>query len=420
MFTLLLLSFAPLLPQNSIFSPGDIVIADPSDSYTSPKICILHPDGSTNQYTLPSPITYPDAILVDNDGSLLVSNYQSQWGPNNGIWSIDFTNNSAYQLNIQPLEDNFKFCRDTEGNLIVADGFAGLAKINPSGQVSWFSPPSYSYDPSVGIALDYDGGFIVSEPPNYLGGSSQPGFIHKVDRLGNRSIIATDINILPKPQGLSIDDDGSILVSDGFGNVGGGLDRMGVVRVFRDGTMNQIAWGGLLEHPVDVIPLRYGFMAVADSWDSSIIMVPPGGAAPWRLLWDLDDGLANSNPIGYPRDLCKIPFLWVNCDSSVGVGNPTQIKIRALKSWAHQSVLVAASLVQSPTPLSTLWPGDVRTSHVDLNSAQWRRGRLGPNGETNVILTVPYNPHLIGKRLHIQVFLPREREMSNYVSLLIR
>ncbi|MDP6850462.1 MAG: hypothetical protein QF524_05955, partial [Planctomycetota bacterium] len=101
-------------------------------------------------------------------------------------------------------------------------------------------------------------------------------------------------------------------------------------------------------------------------------------------------------------------------------GNPTQIKIRALKSWAHQSVLVAASLVQSPTPLSTLWSGDVRTSHVDLNSAQWRRGRLGPNGETNVILTVPYNPHLIGKRLHIQVFLPREREMSNYVSLLIR
>lgn len=419
-----LLLAAALLPSSALYaqayelSPGDVVVADraPLGATFNSMVRLVHLNGSSDSLPLPQSIVYADAVEVDRDGALLISNYVAQWHPDNGIWRIDPLSGQATQLNNQALEDNFKFCRDTRGELVVADGLAGLARIDLSGKVTWFSPPSSGTDPSIGIDLDYDGSYIVSEAPNYLAGSNGPGFIHQVDGAGIRTVIASDPNILPRPQGLSLEHDGSIVVTDAF-NLGGSLQRMGVVRVFRDGTMQQVAWDGLLTYPASVIPLRPGCLLVADALDASLIIVPPGGVNLHRLLWDGDDGIMDGNPIAYPRDLCQIPPLWVRTPDHATIGQPLEIRVSTPKPFVGEAVVLAASMKQAPTPMSILWSGDLRTSHVDFRSAHWRLGLIGFNGELTFRTAFPLNPKLIGKCLHLQAFMPGRRHLSNYIAL---
>lgn len=398
--------------------PGDFVIADTANvgGDLQGAIRVLRKDGSVDTLYEGLPLYFPADVAIDRDGAILVSSWRFQWHPENGIYRLDPQTSNLTMLNVQPLQDNFQFVRDSAGDIIVADGFGGLARIQEDGNVEWFSDPSFDFDPSTGIALDYNGDYLVCEAPNYAFSSNEPGYLQSVDAAGTRTVLASDPNFFPNPTGLALDLDGTVLVTSVFV---AGSGRTALVRVDRAGNTVDLNTIGLSD-PHDVEVVGKGFYAVTDAGQEAVLLRKPNGDLT-TVVSEFDDGNAfNRLPVDRPFGGALVPHLWITSPQTVALNDLVDIEVQALPQFAGQEVVVAASENTGPTPMTIWWPGDVQTSHVDLNNAQLLRATLNNAGQATIQGQVPNRPSLVGRALQIQAFLNLPRVLSNPISLPVR
>ncbi len=419
-----LLPAAPSPQGGYTLDPGDVVIADSSylGNYQDGAVRIYRASGAVDTIAHGGPIYSPADVIIDRDGAVLFSNYKYQWEVENGIYRIDPGTGVLSQLDAPYpiLDDLFQFCRDTNGDLVVADGFNGLARVDENGLISWFSPPGgAAYDVSIGIALDYDGSFVSAEAPNYLQGNPPPGSLWSVDPAGVRTLIGSDVAVLPHPNGLALEEDGDILVTDYFSVGNPALDRHGLVRVDRAGQMTQLEWSGLLG-PTDVEVVGRGCNLIADIIDQTVFLDPPAPGVR-SLVSEHDDGNpSNGLPVDRPFGLAMVPFVWLTTPMTVGINQNATVTVRTLPQFAGGEIVLAVSCNQVATPMSGYWAGDPQTSHVDLATARLYRQPIPANGTVSFRAAVPNNPGLVGQALHLQAFHPNRRLLSNYVALPVR
>jgi len=414
-----LLPAAPA-PQNGYqLAPGDLIIADAGSWIGDDRhsVKILHRNGAIETIVsgTSSILEFPSDVIIDRDGSLLVASY---WDQGSGdIFRIDPSTSALTALNGQTLFEPFQMVRDTQGDLVVTDGHAGLARIDENGQVSWFSAPSALPRLDFGIALDYDGSFFVSEPPGYNSGAGSDGILWSVDPAGVRTLLCQNLQDLPEPKGLALDRDGTLLVADGLDYPS--MIRHGLVRVDRAGQTQVLEWNGLTT-PMDVEVLAKGDHLLADKGDESVLRYHAGGGTT-RVISEHDDGNpSNMLPVDRPYGIAIVPWLWLRTPMTVSINQAAVATVTTLPAFAGSDVLLAVSSSQLATPMAAWWPSDLQTSFVDLNQAQLIRKTVPPNGEIAFSSIVPNNPNLVGGALHLQAFLPSRRLVSNYVALPVR
>jgi DNA-binding beta-propeller fold protein YncE len=102
---------------------------------------------------------------------------------------------------------------DQAGNLIVADGLAGLLKVDlKTGAVAVIvaKPPWQPRD----VVIDGQGDYIVVDwPDGAVNGVKDPRAVYKITPAGQVTIIAKDPP-LQEPHGVALDADGNIIVAD--------------------------------------------------------------------------------------------------------------------------------------------------------------------------------------------------------------
>ncbi len=391
--------------------PGDLVFTDTSVSPLRPAaVRVLHPDGSLETILSGAPLNYPDGILIDRDGALLVSNYAYDSSPDNAVLRLDPHTGFVSDFSRGILRDNFTLLRDGGGRVVVADGYAGLARLGPGGDLTHFSPALVGV--SFGLALDYDGSMLLSEPP---GNATTSGVIYRVGADGKRTRFAEDAHRMPAPNDLALAPDGSLFVTN-FHFWTQPNPRL--VRVTRDGHAQILAAGGLLKKPKGVAVSALNQVVVADLDDQSILAWTPGTSMR-RLISDWDDGVDDGVPVERPFALAWVPPLWLRTPQKMHPGLSSEVSISGIDAWRGQLVLLTASLAMGPTPMRALWPGSLQSSHLNLRNARVFSGLLPHDGsDLHIRAMVPGG--VAGLALHLQVLLPGQQVLSNHHAVPLR
>jgi streptogramin lyase len=422
---LLLLLAAPALAAQGgyVLQPGDVVIADAPSWWGSSNpsaVRILRPDGSlhTVASSATSPLEFPSDVLIDRDGAILVASYVDQ-GTQNYVYRIDPRTGLFQTLNQQVLVEPFQMTRDAAGDLVVADGHGGLARIDDQGAVYWFSPPSHPDRSQFGVVLDYDGSFFVTEPPGYASGYAYDGIVWRVDAAtGAQTLVCQDLVELPEPKGLALGADGNLLVTDALDY--GAQVRHGLVRVDRHSGAVQVLERAGLTTPMDVERYASGRHLMTDKGAEALVAFRPGGGVD-RVVSEHDDGDPfNGLPVDRPYGLAVVPWLWLRTPVAVRLGDTVDLRVDTSPRFAGQEVVLATSLRRSPTRMATVWPGDLQTTPLDLAHASLRRAAVPADGRLRFPVSVPRDPALIGRAVQVQAFLESRRLLSNAEALPIR
>jgi len=404
----------PLHAQGYTLHPGDVVLADGRN--TTAKILIL-PDSGGPPVTVASgsPILGPTDVIVDRDGAILVSSWAGDGFPANGIYRIDPGDGSVRKLDQGgTLADLFQFVRDAGGDLVVANGYAGLVRIDPSGTAVNFSRPTILNDVTIGIVLDLDGAFVVTQAPNYLAGNSAPGFVQRVDPVsGVRTTLASSLPFLGYPNGLALDTDGTLLATNAQ-NVNQPFSH-GLDRVLRDGTVLPLTSALPLDFPSDIEVLGGGAYLVADPGDESVLLLEADNTVR-RVISEFDDGNANNGlPVDRPFGLTVVPRLWLRTPFTAPPGGSVRIEVHG-KPFHRVTLAIARKL--GPTPLAGRIPGDPRTTPLDLTRARLATAVSDSTGLAVFLQAVPAN--LVGQVVYLQAFLRGGGALSNFVALPVR
>jgi len=200
------------LPPNTIFridtvddSSGEILVADDNTN------AIIKVDPATGQQTLISQdkkFDDPENLLIDSQGRLLVAegDFPNEKGsilkvnPADGSLTI-FTSGGFFNDGPEDLvEDSF-------GNIYVLDdGARKVIKVSPSGDQSPFA--EFNFKPE-GITIDDVGNIIV------VGGSGNGAKVISITPGGTKTVVSEN-QLLVRPEGVAFDDNsGLIYVADG-------------------------------------------------------------------------------------------------------------------------------------------------------------------------------------------------------------
>ena len=160
---------------------------------------------------------------------------------------------------------------DGQGNLIVADGLAGLMRVSLStGAVSLiaYGPPYSPRD----VAIDASGDYIAVEQPTGSGAQAVGlAAVYRVTPGGQVTVVAQGAPF-NDPHGLALDAQGNYIVSDG---------SAGIFRVTAQGAVTQVVAAGpppaAIGSGVDVAVDAAGNYIVADAGRGALHRVTPAG-----------------------------------------------------------------------------------------------------------------------------------------------
>ncbi|MFQ5748438.1 MAG: hypothetical protein ACE5H3_03145 [Planctomycetota bacterium] len=403
----------PLAAQGYTLHPGDVVLADGRGSTAR---VLIAPDSGGPLVTAASgsPIVGPTDVIVDRDGAILVSSWAGDGFPENGIYRIDPGDGSVRKLQGSTLADLFQFVRDARGDLVVANGYAGLVRIDSAGNATTFSRPTIRDDVTIGIVLDLDGAFVVTQAPNVFLSHNAPGFVQRVDPVtGLRTTLASSLPFLGYPNGLALDTNGTLLATNAQNYMQ--PFAHGLARVLRNGTVLSLAAAPPLNFPTDIEVLGGGAYLVTDPGDESVLLLEPGNTVR-RVISEFDDGNANNGlPVDRPFGLTVVPRLWLRTPFTAPPRGSVRIEVRG-KPFHRVTLAIARKL--GPTPLASRFQGDLRTTPLDLTRARLETAASDSTGLAVFPQAVPAN--LAGQVIYLQAFLRGGGALSNFVALPVR
>jgi hypothetical protein len=401
--------------QGYTLRPGDLILADTGNPFSPDgAVRLLRADGRLETLASGPAVVDVAGVLVDRDGAVLFSHYRNQWVPENGIYRIEPATGALTRLNGPALQDNFHFLRDGNGDLIVADGFAGLARVLENGDVQYYSPPSGQFDVSIGVALDYDGTTVLTEAPNYIMGGTSPGSVFRVDAAGARTLLASDAQLTPYPNGIVLDDDGGFVLSNAFAQ--GSTGPTSVVRLDRAGALSALVQAAAPRLLRDVEPLGAGNYLLADAGEEAVVLLRPNGSLRHLVGEDDDGDPFNGRPVDRPAALALVPHVWMTTPYTVALGRSFVVIVRTYTRFAGQPMRLAVSDRMGPSAV----PGTTLTSHLDLARASLQQGVVDSSGRALFVVTVPNDPALLGEELQLQAWLPAAGMLSNHVAVPVR
>lgn len=257
-------------------SPAAAVTVFGTNSY-SPH-AVYRVDGPATQTILAAGGNIVDAYDVDASGpvGLLVvsTNGHSFMNDGNGDGAIVFVDrntgaqsvisNNSISLGAggQSAFSEPRFMDfDLNGDLIVADGFGKLIRVNPGNGAQTTISSGGLLGGATGAAVESTGNYLVT---NFIGGS-----IVRVAPGGAQSLLSSG-GLLGNPYNLALDDSGMIFATDA---ADGQIVRVDPI----SGAQTLIASGGLLGSPGD-IDFFDGYLYVASQFNGLVRVDPTTGA----------------------------------------------------------------------------------------------------------------------------------------------
>ncbi len=404
------LAFGQSLPLN--LQPGDIIIADTPQNLSVGAVRILRANGTVDTVLEAAPLDYPGGILLDRDGAILVATWTGQWSPKNGVLRLAPGGGAVPMINNQPLEDNFDIVRDSNGDLVVADGYAGIARIDYEGEVDWYSLPGPDHTP-LGVDLDFDGNILAAVPPAYSNNSS-PGYIASIAQDGSYSVLIEEPALLHSPNDVSLAPDGTLIATN-FSQYYPLNDAARLVHCDRAGNVTALATNGLLRKPKGVHINEWGSIYVGDVVEQAVLTYGPV-LGMQHVLWDMADGVDDGDPVERPFAIEQVPSLWLRSEYQAVAGTTSEVRVSSIPAYWGESIVLAISRQHGDTAMNSIWPTSARHSHLDLSNPQLVFGSLPANG-SDWTFSGPVPGALAGMALHLQVFLPSDELLSNYIAL---
>lgn len=404
----------PLSAQGYRLAPGDLVLADTVDPFVADgEVVLLCPDGTRQVLAGGAPLGQPVGVAIDRDGAVLVSSYSGA-DDDTGVYRIDPASGALVRLHREPLRDNFHFLRDGNGDLIVAEGTLGLARIDERGRVSYFSPVSVPGDQSYGLALDFDGTLVGSEAPAPFFGNPAPGRVFRTDAGGARTILDSSTTFTQAPNGIAIDADGSFLFVNG--PIDPTVAPASLVRMDRGGVFTTLQTGGPLRAPRALAPYGKGNWLLTDVAQEAIL-ARRGNGAFVSVLAERDNGDPDDGrPVDRPYALAVVPQLWLTTPLRAALGQTVTVTVAARRGLGGTAVTLAVSDRMGPSS----FPGSGLPAYVDIARARLLSERLAANGRVEFAVRVPNDPALLGEELHLQAHVAALDLLSNYVALPVR
>lgn len=415
----LLLALAPWLAHSASaqvqpysLAPGEVVFSDTAGGSIEPAIRVLGRDGQVRTLLEGAPLRYPSGILIDRDGAVLALDYHWQSSPDNALLRLPPEGGAPQRLNQDALQDCFTVARGAEGQLYVADGFAGVQEILPNGQVVSFWPGTQAGFPiAFGLTLLPGGELLSTEAPQ--ASTAERGGVYQLDAHGQATTIYRNAATLRSPQDIALAPNGNLFLTH-FDQYNPGQESPRLVRLRANGTADILVDGLPLQKPKGIACDLLGQVVIADTdakglwrWDEQ------NGLR--ALIQDADDGVLDGKPVNRPFDAAIVPQLWLRAPQEPVAGQTFTLILESVEALGGHPVGILVDHQRVAFPLDQLFPGSPRTLALDPNSADLYTVQLPARGAAITLQrTIP--PGMAGLALHLQAFEPRNQLPSPELS----
>jgi streptogramin lyase len=237
----------------------------------------------------PGQLAYPQGIVLDAKGDLLVSDKDASAIFRIGAadkkvtlvaqWSPELKKAAAGPW----IHSNFQgMLLEADGSIVTPDPSArSLWRVSPAGEIKLIVQDFQHFMTPQGITSDGAGNYVIADP--HLHG------IVKVTKDGKASyLVETDLTTLKplrNPRGIARDKDGSYVVADG--------SLRGVFRVSADGKVTPIVQGDPFKFPQGITIDADGSFLVPDNYARAVFRVTGDKVAP----------LVQGEPLKNPRNI---------------------------------------------------------------------------------------------------------------------
>lgn len=398
--------------QPYALTPGEVVFSDTAGGSIDPAVRVLGRDGQVRTLLEGGPLFYPSGVMIDRDGAVLVLDYHSQSSPNNALLRLPPEGGTPQRLNQQALQDCFTVARGGDGQLYVADGFAGVQEILPDGQVVNFWPGTQAGFPiAFGLSLLPGGELLSTEAPQ--ASTAEKGGVYRLDAQGQASTVYRDAATLRSPQDITLAPNGNLFLTH-YDQYNPGQEAPRLVRIRGIGTADILVDGLPLQKPKGIACDAFGQVVIADTdakglwrWDEQ-----HGLRA---LVQDADDGVLDGKPVNRPFDAAIVPALWLRAPHQPVAGQDFTLILESVETLGGHPVGILVDHQRIAFPLEQLFPGSPRTLALDPNSADLFTIRMPALGAP-VTLQRSVPPGMAGLALHLQAFEPRKQIPSPEIS----
>ncbi len=373
----LTLAFALASPAFAQYqlAPGDVVIADHGVEFGHKTIVLRKADG-----TVLEPARNFD---FDNSGFSLSGVADVAIDGRGSILALIFdpTSQSPAVYRIEPTglfspvvgrigNDAFSLAVDKFGNILIANGFGGLLRVTPDGEIN---------DPGRGI---FASGVVVGSNGDYFVTSAAESKIYRVTPSGDVSEFFSGV-VLLNAIGIVRDNADNLFVA----NAG----RRDILRFRPDATLSVFSRANAFTFPTDIGLTSGGKLIAADGGtsgtglDAVFEVATNGNARP--LIFDTQDGLADGLPIDDPFGIAVVPNLFVTYAGQAVRGGQLVITVQGTP---NSPFLIGLSTGPDRTPLSAIFPADDRYLDLDLSRLVGQlSGTFGHSGARVFNLQIP-------------------------------
>ncbi len=417
---------------------GDVVVCDPgvpgSPTLATPRIFRrVSQTQSERVFWDPVLLPWPADLAYGTDGLLYVLDSSR---PNNRILRIDPREPSTATVIFEgaPLQLASAICVGHDGSLLVADPKVSFGSINIPGviyrldpvtlQMAEFFADSTMLDP-VDIVQDTEGGYIVCDYREGIGGEPRPGYIFELDGQGvPRRPVALRHNLIKDPVSATVTADHTIYIADA--RYDSEPDRGAVIRVRRPsgpgGSSVNIAELIGEENALLVEPHGIEVLDLDNDGDETDILIcdrkpinAGGKRAVYQLLeedgtygdllaWVLEDSIRAPYRIAR-RELPRAEVVSLEIEDASGdevePGDVLEVSV-VFQNPSQTPVLDIAARLEYPSSLTLLdftyddsrgvmfnnpsgralhWSGDLPYIHPVLIEARFQVGETVPNRE---------------------------------------
>jgi sugar lactone lactonase YvrE len=247
-------------------NPGDLVVSDPAafEGFLGGIIRVDPITGAQTTISSGGNFVQPWGIAIDDNGDIVVVDTGRQFVDDSLILRVDPVTGAQTIVSSGGFIDfPLDVAIDANGDLLVIDFGSPdqILRIDPITGAQTVLSSGGNLRTPISIAIDANGDLLVLEEGS--GFSIEPKILRIDPITGAQTIVFSGRGLsdgLIKPQGIAIDEDGTLLISDEVNLATGRIVRVDLVT----GAQTEISFGGFLDSPTGIALEESGDIVVAD------------------------------------------------------------------------------------------------------------------------------------------------------------